>query len=110
MSLPPGAAPASVPRDIRRQIVMPCRRPPEGEGWLHEIKHDGHRLIAILPGGHQLRLLSRNGYDRTPQFREPFRPLIETRLPPMVLDGEIAVPDDRGVTHLARPLPITPAV
>ena len=45
-------------------------------------------------------MLSRNGYDRTRVFREPFRPLIDTKLPPMVFDGEIAVPDDRGVTHL----------
>ena len=45
-------------------------------------------------------LLSRNGYDRTRLFREPFRPLIGAGLPAMVLDGEIAVPDDRGVTHL----------
>jgi bifunctional non-homologous end joining protein LigD len=45
-------------------------------------------------------LLSRNGYDRTRLFRAPFRPLIDAKLPPMVLDGEIAVPDDRGVTHL----------
>jgi bifunctional non-homologous end joining protein LigD len=45
-------------------------------------------------------LLSRNGYDRSRLFREPFRRLIEAGLPPMVLDGEIAVPDDRGVTHL----------
>jgi len=45
-------------------------------------------------------LLSRNGYDRTKLFREPFGPLLDARLPPMVLDGEIAVPDDRGVTHL----------
>jgi len=45
-------------------------------------------------------LLSRNGYDRSKLFREPFRALIEVRLPPMVLEGEIAVPDDRGVTHL----------
>src|SRR5438067_11638893 len=100
MSLPPGAVPASMPRDVRLQIVTPCKKPPEGDGCLHEIKHDGHRLVAILPGDGQLILLSRNGYDRTKLFREPFRPLIDARLPPMVLDGEIAVPDDRGVTHL----------
>jgi bifunctional non-homologous end joining protein LigD len=100
MSLPPGAVPAEVPRDVRLQIVTPCKRPPVGDGWLHEIKHDGHRLVAILPGDGQLMLLSRNGYDRTRLFREPFRPLIEARLPAMVLDGEMAVPDDRGVTHL----------
>src|SRR5438105_10626202 len=89
-----------MPRDVRLQIVTPCKRPPSGDGWLHEIKHDGHRLVAILPGDGQLILLSRNGYDRTNLFREPFRGLLDPRLPAMVLDGEIAVPDDRGVTHL----------
>jgi hypothetical protein len=56
--------------------------------------------MAILPGNGQLMLLSRNGYDRTKRFREPFRPMLDVGLPAMVLDGEIAVPDDRGVTHL----------
>src|SRR5881227_96920 len=100
MSLSPGAVPANMPRDVRLQIVTPCKRPPSGDGWLHEIKHDGHRLVAILPGDGQLMLLSRNGYDRTRVFREPFRPMLDAGLPAMVLDGEIAVPDDRGVTHL----------
>ena len=100
MSLPPGAIPANMPRDVRPQIVTPCKRPPSGDGWLHEIKHDGHRLVAILPGDGQLMLLSRNGYDRTRVFREPFRPMLDAGLPGMVLDGEIAVPDERGVTHL----------
>src|SRR5438045_2394002 len=100
ISLPSGAAPAGVPRDIRLQIVAPCKRPPAGDAWLHEIKHDGHRLVAVLPGDGPLMLLSRNGYDRTKLFREPFRRLLDPMLPPMVLDGEIAVPDDRGVTHL----------
>jgi bifunctional non-homologous end joining protein LigD len=100
MSLPPGAVPANLPADVRLQIVTACQRPPSGDGWLHEIKHDGHRLVAILPGDGPFTLLSRNGYDRTRLFREPFRRLTDAALPPMVLDGEIAVPDDRGVTHL----------
>ena len=99
MSLPTGAVPASVPADIRLQIVSPCIRPPDGEGWLHEIKHDGHRLVAIVPSRGQLRLLSRNGHDRTPLFRCPFRKLASSSRP-IVLDGEIAVPDERGVTHI----------
>src|SRR5207248_3516961 len=102
MSLPPGAVPANMPRDVRLQIVTPCKRPRSGDGWLHEINHDGHRLVAILPGDRQLMLLSRNGYDRTRVFREPFRPMIDAGLPAMVLDGEIAVPDERGVAGLKR--------
>jgi bifunctional non-homologous end joining protein LigD len=96
---PRAAVPAELPRQVRPQIVSPGAEPPQGEGWLHEIKHDGHRLLAIAASD-SLRLLSRNGRDRTALFREPFRPLAEAGLPAMVLDGEIAVPDERGVTHI----------
>src|SRR5262249_20889882 len=40
------------------------------------------------------------GHDRTELFAEPFRALAAAGLPPLVLDGEIAVPDSRGVTHI----------
>src|SRR5262249_61542313 len=52
-----------------------------------------------LPSRGQLKLLSRNGHDRTPLFRGPFRKLASSGRP-IVLDGEIAVPDERGVTHI----------
>src|ERR1041384_1186497 len=94
---PSAAIPADLPRDVRLQIVSTGPDIPEGDGWLHEIKHDGHRLAAIV-GPDTLKLLSRNGYDRTALFREPFRTL--AGLPAMVLDREIAVPDDRVVTHI----------
>src|SRR5437763_8321 len=96
---PSSAIPADPPGEVRFQIVSACAEPPAGEGWLHEIKHDGHRLVAIV-AGERLQLVSRNGYDRTALFREPFRSLAEAGLPAMVLDGEIAVPDERGVTHI----------
>src|SRR3954453_12120248 len=96
-ALPPAATPADLPRDVRLQIVSTCPEIPDDDGWLHEIKHDGHRLLAIV-GPDGLQLISRNGYDRTALFREPFQSV--TGLPAMVLDGEIAVPDDRGVTHI----------
>jgi bifunctional non-homologous end joining protein LigD len=55
--------------------------------------------VAIVAGG-TVRLLSRNGHDRSLLFGEPFKPLAAAGLPAMVLDGEIAVPDERGVTHI----------
>jgi bifunctional non-homologous end joining protein LigD len=96
-AVPPAAVPAEIPGRVPLQIVLPSAEPPSGDGWLHEVKHDGHRLLAIVAGG-DLKLISRNGHDRTQLFREPFQGL--TGLPPMVLDGEIAVPDERGVTHI----------
>ena len=63
----------SIPRDIKLQIVSPAAEPPKGEGWLHEVKHDGHHLLAIVAEG-TLKLLSRNGRDRTALFGEAFKP------------------------------------
>jgi len=64
-----------------------CAAPPEGEGWLHEIKHDGHPLLAIIDGD-DVKLISRNGHDRAHLFREPFEKLAVAGIPPLVLDGE----------------------
>jgi bifunctional non-homologous end joining protein LigD len=35
-------------------------RPPAGDGWIHEIKHDGFRILAHRQG-QASRLMSRNG-------------------------------------------------
>ena len=98
-AFPPAAVRAEIPHRVPPQIVSPSAQPPDGTGWLHEVKHDGHRLLVIVAGD-GLRLISRNGHDRTPLFREPFEKLVAAGLPAMVLDGEIAVPDERGVTHI----------
>jgi ATP-dependent DNA ligase len=55
-------------RRIQRAIpLQPClpRRantPPAGHGWIHEIKHDGFRILARREGD-RIRLFTRNGYD-----------------------------------------------
>jgi bifunctional non-homologous end joining protein LigD len=43
----------------------PC--PPAGEPWVHEIKHDGFRVIVRKNGG-QVKLYSRPGNDLTERF------------------------------------------
>ena len=48
-------------------IIEPClpppaKVPPSGPGWLHEIKHDGFRILARRdPAG--VRLITRAGND-----------------------------------------------
>lgn len=56
------------------QIVSPCAEPPGGESWLHEVQHDGHRLIAIAARG-EPKLISHKLHDRTALFRLPFEKL-----------------------------------
>jgi ATP-dependent DNA ligase len=53
-------------------IVEPCvpsfaKAPPTGPDWVHEIKHDGFRVIARRDGK-KIRLISRKGKDLTYRF------------------------------------------
>jgi hypothetical protein len=50
--------PAELPRQIRLQIVSPGAEPPQGEGWLHEIKNT--TAPATCDRRRLLKLLSRN--------------------------------------------------
>jgi bifunctional non-homologous end joining protein LigD len=57
---------------LPRGFVPPClptkaTQPPSGDAWLHEIKHDGFRIIARKTGA-QVRLYSRPGNDLTRRF------------------------------------------
>jgi bifunctional non-homologous end joining protein LigD len=50
-------------------FVDPCipsraPKPPSGLDWVHEVKHDGYRLIVRRDGG-AVRLFTRRGYDWT---------------------------------------------
>ena len=53
-------------------IVEPClpspaKAPPSGPDWLHEIKHDGFRIMARRDGA-GVRLITRHGNDFTSRF------------------------------------------
>jgi bifunctional non-homologous end joining protein LigD len=52
----------SPPGFIEPCLPSPGEQPPTGPDWVHEIKHDGYRLMARSdPIG--IRLLTRNGND-----------------------------------------------
>jgi bifunctional non-homologous end joining protein LigD len=59
-------------RFILACFISPCLptktdKLPSGDGWLHEIKHDGFRIIA-RKDGERVRLYSRPGNDFTRRF------------------------------------------
>jgi hypothetical protein len=52
---------------MRNGLIEPClpspaNAPPSGPGWLHEIKHDGFRILALRDAG-GVRLYTRIGND-----------------------------------------------
>ena len=68
--------------------------PPSGDGWLHEIKHDGYRAQAQLHEG--ARIFTRRGYDwaaRMPTIAAAVRSL---PVKSVILDGELVAVDAKG--------------
>src|SRR5215470_13216486 len=73
-------------------FIPPClptkaQEPPSGPTWLHEIKHDGFRVIA-RKDGHCVRLYSRPGNDLTDRFRLIVEALVWLRPGSCIIDGE----------------------
>jgi hypothetical protein len=57
-----------VPGFIEPCLPSPADHLPSGDGWIHEIKHDGYRLMARRDPAAGVRLLTRNGYDWTARY------------------------------------------
>jgi len=81
-------------------FIPPClptkaSTPPSGALWLHEIKHDGFRVIARKDGT-KVRLYSRPGNDLT--YRFPLIAETVAGLPSRscVIDGETVACGDDG--------------
>jgi ATP-dependent DNA ligase len=76
-------------------LLTPATKVPTGPGWIHELKHDGIRLIARKDGD-RVRLWSRYGRNRTSDFAKITVAL--RRLPADVLiHGEAVAHCENGV-------------
>jgi hypothetical protein len=86
-------------------FIDPCiptvaHKPPAGPEWVHEIKHDGFRLIVCRRAG-RVRLFTRRGFDWSERY-----PLIVAAADALTqdatMDGEVVVCDDAGVANFER--------
>jgi len=77
-------------------LPSPAKAPPSGPGWIHEIKHDGFRILARRDSA-GVRLITRNNNDFTHRF--PFIAMAVSKLPvrSCLIDGEAIVCDEDGV-------------
>jgi bifunctional non-homologous end joining protein LigD len=74
---------------------------PDGEGWTFEPKYDGIRVLAYVTKA-AVRLVTRNGNDKTKQFpeiAEALRALGRKAERELVVDGEIIAVDDGEVAR-----------
>src|SRR5215204_1382237 len=91
-------------RDRRQPpgFIRPCQpvlslKVPVGDGWMHELKHDGFRIVAHKDGD-SVRLWSRNGRDWSAEFVAITAAVMALPVTRIVLDGE-------AVAHCPEGLP-----
>lgn len=83
-------------------LRIPCQPtpstagPPSGRNWVHEIKHDGYRLIARRDD-EKIALYTRNGNNRTDRFPSIVSALHALRCVSCHIDGEAVVCDEQGL-------------
>ena len=107
-STPLGRVPNSRPMLLRTptSFIGPClpssaEGPPSGPEWVHEIKHDGYRLMARRdPIG--IRLLTRNGHDWSPRYPLIVEAVNRLKARSCLVDGEAVACDDNGVAVFQR--------
>ena len=77
-------------------LPSPAKAPPSGPGWIHEVKHDGFRILARRDGA-GTRLITRGGNDFSSRF--PFIKMAVSTLPvsSCLIDGEAIVCDEKGL-------------
>jgi len=98
-------------RPLQPTLVQPFHRP----GWVYEEKVDGWRIVAYKAGS-SVRLVSRRGVDHTARFPGLTQAIAALPDTTLVLDGEVAVFDERLVSRfdlLSEPdaeVPTTPPV
>ena len=83
-------------------FIQPCRPikavwPPSGPLWIHEIKHDGFRLLVRREGS-RVRCFTRGGFDWAERFPAIVAAASRIRAESFLIDGEAIVcgPDGRA--------------
>src|ERR1700738_2724984 len=87
-------------------FVWPCLptsapHVPSGRDWLHEVKHDGFRIIA-RKDGKRVKLYSRSGNDLTYRFPLIVEAIAKLRSRSCIIDGEAVACGEDGIASFDR--------
>ena len=91
---------SKVPGFIAPQLATLATSMPTGAQWVHELKFDGYRMIAVIRDK-QASLISRSGKDWTEAFQPIVKMLAALPVESAVLDGEVVVTDAAGRTNFS---------
>ncbi|WP_435053519.1 DNA ligase [Mesorhizobium australicum] len=83
--------------------LMPTlvEKPPEGDGWIHEVKFDGYRSQMIIDED-GTRIFTRNGHNWTAKYRDLVTEAKSLGAESAIIDGEIIVLNEAGLSDFAE--------
>ncbi|HEX8693054.1 MAG TPA: DNA ligase D [Longimicrobium sp.] len=93
----PGARKAKMPAELLPELATLVDDVPAGDGWLHEIKYDGYRLVVRIDRG-EVRILTRKANDWTGLFPGLVPAFAALPAKQAILDGELVVLAPNGTT------------
>ena len=72
---------------VAPQLATLVSKPPSGENWVHEIKFDGYRLLAVI-NDEGVRLFTRAANDWSDRFPPLVDDLAKLKVQSAIIDGE----------------------
>jgi bifunctional non-homologous end joining protein LigD len=75
---------------IEFQMPTLVEKPPQGDGWIHEIKYDGYRTQLIIQRG-KAQAFTRRGFDWTDRYGPIVGAAAELKAKRAIIDGEATV-------------------
>ncbi len=88
------------PTFLAPQLAQQAETPPDGPGWLHELKLDGYRIQA-RKSGRNVAMLTRSGLDWTARIPSVAAAVAALPTEDLTLDGEVVVLAPDGTTNFA---------
>jgi len=87
---------------MRLKFVAPLmptlvEKPPEGDGWIHEVKFDGYRTQVIIDA-EGVRIFTRRGLDWTSKYRDLAKAAGDLDVESAIIDGEVIVTNEAGLS------------
>jgi bifunctional non-homologous end joining protein LigD len=86
---------------IQPCLPSPAPKPPDGDGWIHEIKLDGFRLLARRDAA-GVRLLTRRGNDWTTRYPSIAAAVAAVSHKSCLIDGEAVLCGEDGIPVFDR--------
>jgi bifunctional non-homologous end joining protein LigD len=87
-------------RFVEFQLPTLVETPPEGPGWIHEIKYDGYRTELLIQGGTS-RATTRRAFDWSAKYPGIVEAAARLPVDSAAIDGEVIVIDEKGRTDFA---------